>query len=279
MHRLKRLSRRLFTPVTIMLIPHNSGKPLNVKLPSIGLLSAGVFAAIGAAYVLSVAVNAFEYQRMRQTVNYYTGQFTELRGTIDALRRSEAEFRRLFSLKKKEDVLESYHASDTGAIDMEALNKQISESIESVKEIKDYLHNQKSIYEATPTGWPVAGSISSGFGGRVHPISGRSDFHSGVDIQTDSGTEVRATADGVVSFSGFSGGNGNLVVIEHGQGYSTIYAHNESTLVRTGQVVKRAEAIARSGSTGLSTGPHLHYEVWKNGRPLNPSKFLEGRAF
>jgi len=89
---------------------------------------------------------------------------------------------------------------------------------------------------------------------------------------------VRATADGVVSFAGWSGGSGNLVGIEHGFGYATFYAHNTKSAVVVGQFVKRGDVIAYSGSTGSSTGPHSHYEIWKDGRHINPMPFIEGRS-
>jgi murein DD-endopeptidase MepM/ murein hydrolase activator NlpD len=89
---------------------------------------------------------------------------------------------------------------------------------------------------------------------------------------------VRATADGIVSFSGWSGGNGNLVVLEHGFGYSTFFAHNKKVNVKVGQIIKRGDIISYIGSTGNSTGPHVHYEVWKDGKSVNPYKYLKGRS-
>lgn len=102
-------------------------------------------------------------------------------------------------------------------------------------------------------------------------------MHTGIDITMPRGTPLHATADGVVSYSGRSSGNGNIVVIEHGHGMTTVYAHNSKNNVNPGQAVKRGEVIALSGSTGVSTGPHLHYEVWRNGQSVNPAPFLEGR--
>jgi murein DD-endopeptidase MepM/ murein hydrolase activator NlpD len=158
------------------------------------------------------------------------------------------------------------------------LRGQITNTVQTVTEIKDYLKQQKDIYMAIPKGWPVTGQITSPYGNRENPIDGRDEFHSGVDISVESGTPIHATADGVVSFSGWNGGSGNLVGIEHGFGYSTFYAHNKNNLVRVGQRVKRGDIIAYSGSTGNSTGPHSHYEIWKDGRHVNPKQFLDGRS-
>ncbi len=154
------------------------------------------------------------------------------------------------------------------------LKKQIEESMESVSDIRRYIGEQKDLYLATPAGWPVPGRISSGYGRREHPLSGDSKFHSGLDISVPRGTRVATTADGIVSYSGWSPGGGNTVVIEHGHGFSTAYAHNERNLVRVGQRVRRGNVIAVSGSTGTSTGPHIHYEIWKGGRHVNPETYL-----
>jgi len=101
-------------------------------------------------------------------------------------------------------------------------------------------------------------------------------MHTGMDISVPPGTPVKATADGVVSFAGWTEGSGVVVVVEHGHGFRTAYAHNGKATVRVGQRVVRGERIALSGSTGLSTGPHVHYEVWKNGRHVDPAGFLPG---
>lgn len=279
MQRFKDLMKKAFTPITIMLIPHTSTRFLRLKIPSIGILASIILWLIGTVYVFSIVIDSFEYDRMKTKLNYYTGQFLELRTTILALKRTENEFRQLFSLKSKEEVLESLDNSDSGSIDLENLKQQIKITMETVGEIKDYLSQQKDIYLATPRGWPVEGRrITSSYGSREHPVSGKKDFHSGIDLASKPGTTVRATADGIVSFSGWSGGNGNLVVLEHGFGFSTFYAHNKKVNVKVGQRVKRDHIISYIGSTGHSTGPHLHYEVWLNKRSVNPYKYLKGRS-
>jgi len=278
MHRIRALFKKAFTPVTIMLIPHSNRRSVNLKVPSIGVLISVVLWFIGTIWVFSVAVDAFEYKRMKEKVNYYSSQFMEMKSTMSALKKAEGEFSRLFSHKTKEQVLKNVDTSDSGSLDMEDLKKQIKISMESIGEIKDYLSQQKDLYLATPAGWPVEGHITSGFGERDHPQSGDTKFHTGIDIAAEPGRPVRATADGIVSFSGWSGAGGNLAVVEHGFGYSTYYAHNKLVAVRTGQKVKRGEIIGYVGSTGNSTGPHVHYEVWQEGKTLNPQKFLQRRS-
>jgi len=279
MYKVRRLLKKAFTPITIMLIPHTDRKSVSIKVPSIGILASLILWCIGMGYVFSIAVDAFEYNNMKQKVNYYSAQFMEMQSTVAALKKAEADFQKLFSFKSKEKVLESIDTSDTGSIDIDNLKKQIMTSSETISEIREYLRKQHDHYVSTPKGWPVdGGHITSFFGGRDHPRSGDHQFHTGVDIAAESGWPVKATADGVVSFADWSGGSGNLVAIEHGFGFSTYYAHNRRLSVRIGQTVKRGDVIGYVGSTGNSTGPHVHYEVWKDGKPMNPSGYLDGRA-
>lgn len=121
---------------------------------------------------------------------------------------------------------------------------------------------------------PVNGRISSTFGSRFHPIDKKIKFHGGIDIAVPKGTPIVAAADGVVKFAGWKGGYGNVVIIEHADGTETLYGHNDRLLVTEGQKVSGGERISLSGSTGKSTGPHLHFEVRQNGQLVNPSKFL-----
>lgn len=123
----------------------------------------------------------------------------------------------------------------------------------------------------TPTGWPTNGFISSGYGLRWNGA----EFHQGIDIAAEMGTPIVATADGVVTIAGWNaGGYGNMVDIDHGSGVSTRYGHASAVVVTAGQRVRRGQIIAYVGSTGHSTGPHLHYEVRLSGQPVNPSSYL-----
>ena len=123
----------------------------------------------------------------------------------------------------------------------------------------------------TPTGWPTDGFISSGYGLRWNGA----EFHQGIDIAAEMGTPIVATADGVVTIAGWNaGGYGNMVDIDHGSGVSTRYGHASAVVVTPGQRVRRGQIIAYVGSTGHSTGPHLHYEVRLSGQPVNPTSYL-----
>lgn len=276
MTRIRLIFKAAFTPITIMLIPHSHEKTFRLKMPSIGMAAVVILWMIGTLYVLSVAVDVLEYNRMKQKLNYYSSQFMELKSTILTLKKAEGEFNRIFSVKSKEKILENLDNNSNGSLDMAELKKQLAVTVNTVGDIKDYLSRQRDIYHSTPKGWPAEGRITSPFGQREHPKSGEDEFHTGMDIAAEPGTIVKATADGIVSFAGWSGGNGNLVVVEHGAGFSTLYGHNKMVDVRVGRKVKRGDTIGYMGSTGNSTGPHVHYEVWLEGRPQNPQKYIQG---
>lgn len=122
--------------------------------------------------------------------------------------------------------------------------------------------------------WPTSGPITSPFGWRTHPIFGTSRYHSGIDIGADYGDSVVAADGGVVIYADWMGGYGKAVIIDHGGGISTLYAHNSELLVAEGQRVAKGQLISRVGSTGYSTGPHLHFEVREGGSPVNPMGYL-----
>ena len=121
---------------------------------------------------------------------------------------------------------------------------------------------------------PVEGQRTSGFGMRIHPIDHEERLHSGMDIAAPTGTSIRAAAAGQVVFSGTQAGYGNVVLIQHEEGYATLYAHNTANLVSVGTPVSQGQPIATVGSTGRATGPHLHFEVRKDGKQLDPAQFF-----
>ncbi len=125
-----------------------------------------------------------------------------------------------------------------------------------------------------PTGMPVQGYISSYFGVRPDPFDGQQERHTGIDIATPYGTPVHTVAEGMVTFAGVRRGYGNVVEIDHGNGYMTRYAHNSKLDVRAGQHVQVGDVIAQAGSTGRSTGSHVHFEVWYDGHVVNPLAFV-----
>ncbi len=136
-------------------------------------------------------------------------------------------------------------------------------------------HMQEEVF---PEGRPInRGWISSYYGTRTNPFTGKLQFHKGMDFAAKSGSNIMTVAGGVVTWSGKRYGYGNLVEINHGNGYITRYGHNSKNLVEVGDTVKKGQVVSLMGSTGRSTGPHVHFEVLKNGRQINPQKFVQHR--
>jgi murein DD-endopeptidase MepM/ murein hydrolase activator NlpD len=155
------------------------------------------------------------------------------------------------------------------------LLRELLQGLESrLSSVRTDVEKRSALAAATPSIWPAHGWLSSRVGARQDPITGESDYHEGLDISADRGTPVYATADGVVRLAGREGGYGNLVIVEHEYGLETRYGHLSRFLVREGSSVKRGDIIGLVGSTGRSTGSHLHYEVRVNGRLLNPLQLL-----
>ena len=209
----------------------------------------------------------------------------ELRQQLVVLAQNDAKVRLLAHLARpKVDGLPGTGGpapADTST-DYSNLQKQIDQirqaidlRRESQEEIQGFLNDQRSLLAARPTGWPIKGWVTSGFGLRGSPFGGRREFHPGFDIAAHTGTPVHATADGIVSRAEpTTGGYGNLVVIDNGYGFKTFYAHNSKIFVKVGQRIKRGQVISETGDTGRSTGPHLHYEIRLDDVPINPRTLL-----
>ncbi|MFO7560920.1 MAG: M23 family metallopeptidase [Desulfobacterales bacterium] len=154
------------------------------------------------------------------------------------------------------------------------LNQLSMHQIEGLDSLLNHLNKQKILLSSTPAISPVKGWITSRFGYRKSPFTGLKEFHKGLDIASRMKTPVQATADGVVAFSGSKGFMGEIVVIDHGHGMVTRYAHLSKLLKKKGNRVKRGDIIGLVGNSGRSTGPHLHYDVRLNGISVNPEKYI-----
>ena len=179
----------------------------------------------------------------------------------------------------KFDLVIAQRRAETGEVEIgELLYGGLEKSKKKVQLMKWTIGGRSDWFEASGVGQrrgtfqkPVVGRQTSGFGLRLHPLLGYSRFHKGVDYGAPSGTPIVAVADGRVSFAGRNGGHGNYIKLTHGSGLTTAYAHLSRFAVRSGTQVRQGQVIGYVGSTGLSTGPHLHFEVYKNGRAVNPT--------
>ena len=156
-----------------------------------------------------------------------------------------------------------------------AFENQLSDRERQLRVLEDLLLASKLQQDVAPSGWPVIGGyISSVFGYRADPFTGRHTLHKGIDFAGPYGSPVYSVASGVVQFSGEQSGYGKLVEINHGNGYVTRYGHSSALLVKEGDAVRKNQVIAKLGSSGRSTGPHVHFEVLVNGRTVDPAQFV-----
>ncbi|WP_115539657.1 M23 family metallopeptidase [Xanthomonas campestris] len=159
--------------------------------------------------------------------------------------------------------------------DLGQLEQQFSASGQQLNVLASLMFDHQLEQNSVPSRMPIRNTyITSGFGGRADPFDGGSAFHKGVDFHANVGDPVMSVADGVVSYAGVRGGYGNVVEVDHGNGYVTRYAHNSRLVVKVGDLVRAGQQVAKAGSSGRSTGAHVHFEVWADGRVVNPRKFL-----
>jgi len=201
-------------------------------------------------------------------------RLTQMAGLKDG----EFDFTSAPSLGGPEEPLGSTEGTQIGGVvsALDVLDEQLADRGRQLSVLEDLLLNRKLRDEVRPEGRPVtAGYVSSQFGSRTDPFTGRRAFHKGVDFAGREGAEVVAVASGVVIWSGERYGYGQLVEINHGNGYVTRYAHNVDNLVAVGDTVRRGQVIARMGDTGRATGPNLHFEVLLNDRPVDPLTYVQ----
>lgn len=160
--------------------------------------------------------------------------------------------------------------------EIDEYRKQIEEVENEIAKLTADSYTIDSKYIGGEMAWPIPGHtrISSNYGMRTHPITGIYKLHTGVDISAGTGTDFVAANDGIVTKADYNGAYGNMVIIDHGGGISTLYAHGSEIMVHTGQVVKKGDVVLKVGSTGYSTGPHAHFEVRINGQPTNPLPYI-----
>lgn len=160
---------------------------------------------------------------------------------------------------------------------LDTLGTRLSVQAQQLELLESLLLDRDVDASLLPTGLPVrSGYASSGFGHRADPFTGYGNYHAGVDFNGPRGADILSVAEGVVSFSGRRSGYGNVVDVDHGNGYMTRYAHNSQNLVQPGQRVRVGQVIAKMGATGRATGNHVHFEVWLNDHAVNPSQYLRG---
>lgn len=174
----------------------------------------------------------------------------------------------------RRNILPDISESSLGINVME-LTSLLDKSSEDLNSLISDVELKLKYLDAKPNLMPTTGRITSGFGYRKNPFGRGQEFHNGIDIANNSGTKIKAAGSGIVTFSGYNSSYGRYVMISHGYGYQSIYGHNRKILVKVGDKVEKGQVISEMGSSGRSTGPHLHFEVRLNGNPIDPMKVID----
>lgn len=294
---------------TLMIIPHSakSSRAISVPTGAVKLWATVISAvlvtvtALCTYFVISyinmkddnykMSDKTRDYEYIREQLDYYQSKTQVLEEKVTAIEELDKQIRTM--LKDEPEMKES---SDSAAAQRQAsfalssrsgvnrqdaldrllaLEHRIGSSEQSLTQLKEVLTQREKRLACTPTGFPVSGRITSRFGNRRSPFGRKTEFHDGLDIAANYGTPIKATADGKVTFVGYRSGYGYMVEIDHGYGFKTCYCHNSKNLVKVGQQVKRGQYIAKVGSSGRSTGAHVHYMVYQTGVLKNPIDFCQ----
>jgi murein DD-endopeptidase MepM/ murein hydrolase activator NlpD len=276
--------RRLYT---LMIVPPAAGRIRRLSIPYYSMYAAGglvfltvvlvVFAAVRLAQheTLDLKYQAIkaENEKLKQENEVYQNSYSKLKGQIAFIAEMSKELARQVKIDHASGIDENVGTG--GPETVAALDKAADQLERQVRMISDRLRQDQLRLASIPTGLPVSGYLTDGFGIRRSPFGeGGREFHEGIDLAVDFGTPVNATADGLVVWAAPYSGYGNLVVIYHSNGITTRYGHLSRITVEVGQRVKRGTQIGNAGSTGRSTGPHVHYEIRQNDQPIDPTRYV-----
>ncbi|MEP6688608.1 MAG: M23 family metallopeptidase [Gemmatimonadales bacterium] len=294
---------------TVVFVPHGSepSKIVEVSYGLIKLAVGGVALGVAAALMVGYATMArtadlsrtsrlqAENSRLVEAIGELHGRLSNLSDTLTRISQRDARIRVLANLEPIDPQVQAagiggptltarsglpsdgpaVRRSQDIRVDLNALIRRANLLASSFEEAKDSLASHSQRLAATPSIMPTQGWLTSAFSSmREHPILHIARPHEGIDVTAPLGSPIEAPAAGVVSDAGWESGYGNTVTIDHGYGIVTKFAHASKLLVKTGQRVQRGQRIALVGNTGLATGPHLHYEVHVNGRPVDPLKYV-----
>ncbi|MBW1695521.1 MAG: peptidoglycan DD-metalloendopeptidase family protein [Deltaproteobacteria bacterium] len=239
--------------------------------------------------------NLEEITAQRKQIQKFAKEINSLKSKLLVLRNSEEKIRIIANIEQQDSRETLFGVGGSLPEDLNAqidlsqkhnslireMHRQVEQLHVAIKHqynrfdsLLKHLERKQNILACTPSIRPVDGWITSRFGNRISPFTGLREFHKGLDIAARRGTPVAATADGIVTYVGYKGQLGKVIVIDHGYGMVTRYGHIQKALKKRGDRVKRGEKIALVGDSGRTTGPHVHYEVLLNGLPVNPEKYI-----
>jgi murein DD-endopeptidase MepM/ murein hydrolase activator NlpD len=281
---------------TFMIIPHDPGaRTVGFKIPvfwiyliiisvvfSVGVVGSSlVYSTVLSRRLIHYSNTIAKNEQQQQVITSFRGETEKLNYAVEELIKEDDQLRKLLGMETwKGKIRLSTALKDNNpqtdaekvSYEFKVADMRLTERKNSFEELKSWVNDVRQRYATTPSSWPIHGRIVSRFGYRIYPWRG---FHTGLDISGHYGAPVRATADGMVSFVGWKRGYGKTVVIKHDHGYSTLFAHSSRFAVKVGQPVSKGQIVCYVGNTGYTTGPHLHYEVRKFDKPINPASYLD----
>lgn len=302
------LGRFLRDKVDILIMPH-AVKPIKINVKMWGLLAV-LFVWLGVTFVgLYALTRGYDYhmtradnQLMKTKLALIAEELDRGRKYIEMTEKTDQQMRLMLGMpggkninnpkifdknaqpkEKKTINFANIFKKDVAEIDESEFKDYLDEiessalaRLASYQEIAWFYANKRNVSSYTPSIRPSNGRLTSGFGYRLSPVGRRETrFHQGVDFADKADSHIKVTADGVVRQAGWAASFGQAVLVDHGFGYSTLYAHVTGLRVKAGDRIKRGDVIATMGTTGRSTGVHLHYEVWKDGKPVNPRDYFK----
>ncbi len=291
--------------LTIILAPSHGGRSFHLRMsyPFITFLAVvflsiitvgGHFSKIYFGYLQALDAN----KTLIEEKNEYSVKVEETLNMLQKVKNIEIQLRGMLGMKNTRNVIENYHIGGTGMgetslpielgsifdryrfdSNLSEVKREIWEQHQSIKNINNFIDRKRDVLLSTPSIWPIFGYMTSNYGWRTHPITKRREYHRAIDMYSvlERRAPIRATAPGKIVVAGWAGSFGKIVIIDHGNGYSTRYCHCSKIIVKQREKVEQGQIIGYIGNTGLSTGPHLHYEVWYKGKPVNPMQFVKGR--
>ncbi len=280
--------------ITFMVLPHNSSRNIvRINMPYwlvviLSTVLALIFISIASFFIYSTNITArlihyygiqSENKRQSKQLKVFIEKIKDLETGVRELEERDQELREMLGLQKKSkekfNTQSSIDNVDDATQHIALLEDYITKRKKDYSFLKDISVALRYKFDSLPSIWPTDGTVLCVYGWRIHPFTGRQEFHKGIDIPSWIGHPIKAAGDGIVVFTGWSRGYGNAVIIDHKNGYSTLYGHISKIMVNRWEKVSKGQVIAKVGDTGLATGPHLHYEVQYKESAINPVNFLE----
>lgn len=308
----KAFKKRKSNHATFMYIPESESKVVSIRIPqwlpkAMAFVLALVLIVTSSLLYMANSLND-KYSKSKQEISSLATINSAQKGEIEKLQNDTVQIhqqleenikaldqiKEIVGIKKSTETKEenkatppiiidsskdtsdnSLHKIDTIRTSYKELSIQLLSQRQLIDRSMTTVRKQVAYLNAKPSVKPVNTRITAGYGNRKNPFTNRgSEYHKGIDFAGDMGTPIKATGNGVVIFAGWQSGYGNVIILSHGYGFTTLYGHNSKLLVKKGDKVKKSQVISKMGSTGRSTGPHLHYEVHLNGKVVNPSTYL-----